>query len=195
MYAETLRDPAFFRFLLRIDEEFADQAREQGCRRCGGPLHVSDFPRKPRGCPAAVVEDYSWRFSFTCGRCEQRTTASSVRFLGRRVYVAVVLMLSSPPRSQAEQELRDQLSIPPRTVQRWRRWWRSDFLRTPFWQAARSRFMPPVSGEGLPASLLERFDTADPAERLAQALRFLSPLSISPIRHGEGCGASRRGCR
>ncbi len=68
MYDDVLRDPAFFRFLLRIDEEWAAEARRTGCRRCGGPLHVADFPRKPRGCPPAVVEEYSWRFSFTCGR-------------------------------------------------------------------------------------------------------------------------------
>lgn len=57
---------------------------------------VQITPRKPRGCPASVVEDYSSRYSFTCGRCEKRATPASVRFLGRRVYLAVVLMLVSP---------------------------------------------------------------------------------------------------
>ncbi|MHB1829616.1 MAG: hypothetical protein ACYCV6_18355, partial [Steroidobacteraceae bacterium] len=42
----------------------------------------------PRGCPPSVLEEYSRRLSFTCGRCEKRTTPASVRFLGRRVYVA-----------------------------------------------------------------------------------------------------------
>jgi hypothetical protein len=142
-----------------------------------------------------VVEDYSWRFSFTCGHCEQRTTSQSVRFVSRRIYVAVVLMLSSPPQGRAAQSLRDQLSIPARTVQRWRKWWTSDFSRTPFWQAMRKRFMPPVAGEQLPASLLDRFDAADLCERLTQALRFLAPLSISPVSLCEGRVLSRRGCR
>lgn len=196
MYAETLlRDPAFFQFLLRIDGEFADQARKHGCRHCAGVLHVSDFPRKPRGCPASVVEDYSWRFSFTCGRCEHRTTSPSVRFLGRRVYVAVVLMLSSPPQGRAAQGLCDRLSVPARTVQRWRRWWTGDFQRTPFWLAARNRFMSPVPGEQLPGSLLDRFEAVSSAERMAQALRFVSPLSITPVTHGEVRAISRRGCR
>jgi hypothetical protein len=195
VYAEILRDPAFFRFLIRIDEEFAERTCREGCRRCAGPLHVSDFPRKPRGCPSAVVEEYSWRLSFTCGRCEKRTTSPSVRFLGRRLYVAVVLMLSSPPQGQAEKGLRDQLNVPSRTVQRWRRWWTRDFLRTPFWQATRSRFIPPVPGEQLPASLLERFDAAGPAERLSKALRFLSPLSIPPVGVCADRTLSRRGCR
>lgn len=193
--AEILRDPAFFRFLLSIDVEFAGQARRDGCRHCSGPLHVSDFPRKPRGCPASVVEEYSRRFSFTCGHCEQRTTSQSVRFLSRRIYVAVVLMLSSTPQGRAAQSLRDQLNISPRTVQRWRKWWTGDFLRTRFWQAMRSRFMPPLAGEQLPASLLERFDAVNLCDRLTKALRFVCPLSVTPVSLCEGRVLSRRGCR
>jgi hypothetical protein len=179
VYDTLLRDPAFFRFLLRIDEEFAAETRRGRCRGCGGPLHVANFPRKPRGCPAAVLEEYSWRFSFTCGRCDQRATSASVRFMGRRVYVGMVLMLASRPRGSAARQLCSELRVPLHTLQRWRRWWTEDFLRTPFWQAARSRFMPPVQSTELPGCLLDRFDSARPADRLAQLLRFLSPLSIA----------------
>lgn len=176
MYDDVLRDPAFFRFLTRIDEGLAAEARRAGCRHCGGALHVADFPRKPRGCPSAVAEEYSWRFSFTCGRCHARTTSRSVRFLGRRVYVAVVLMVASP-RGRTTRQLSDQLNVAMRTLERWRRWWREEFLRTPFWQAVQSRFMPPLAGAQLPISLLDRFEADRPNDRLAQALRFLSPLS------------------
>lgn len=181
MYDAVLQDPAFFRFLSRIDAEFATATRLAGCRHCAGALHVADFPRKPRGCPAAVVQEYSRRFSFTCGRCEQRATSASVRFLGRRVYVAVVLMLVSPPHGTAARQLGAELSVPIRTLQRWRQWWTEDFLRTPFWQAVRSRFMPSLPIMQLPRSLLDRFDAADPADRLRQVLRFLSPLSIAAM--------------
>jgi hypothetical protein len=181
VYDVVLQDPAFFLFLLRIDEEFATQTRLARCRHCSGVLHVADFPRKPRGCPAAVVPQYSRRFSFTCGQCEQRATAASVRFLGRRVYVAVVLMLSSPPRGLSARQLCNQLNVPIRTLLRWRRWWTAEFLRTPFWQAARGRFIPPIPGAQLPLSLLDRFEVSRPSDRLAQALRFLSPLSVRPM--------------
>jgi hypothetical protein len=181
VYDAVLQDPSFFQFLLRIDQEFAAETRLARCRHCAGALHVADFPRKPRGCPASVVEEYSRRFSFTCGRCEQRATSASVRFLGRRVYVAVVLMLSSPPRGLAAQDLSHRLSVPMRTLLRWRRWWTEEFLRTPFWQAARSRLMPPVLSIHLPRSLLDRFDVGSPTDRLAQALRFLSALSLPPM--------------
>jgi hypothetical protein len=61
---------------------------------------------------------------------------------------------------------------------RWRRWWTEEFLRTRLWQAVRSRFVPPLSRSRLPLSLLERFRLEDPADQLAQALRFLAPLSV-----------------
>lgn len=181
----VLQDPAFFRFLTRIDEEFAAATRLGGCRSCAGPLHVADYPRKPRGCPAAVLEEYSRRLSFTCGRCDRRATSPSVRFAGRRVYLAVVLMLASPPGSASAQALCGRLRIASVTLKRWRTWWREAFVATAFWQSMRARFLPPVSIGQLPQSLLERFDaTGSKNDRLAQALRFLAPLSAPgvPVR-------------
>jgi hypothetical protein len=179
VYDAVLRDPAFFRFLLRIDQELAEQTRRAGCQHCEGPLHVSDFPRKPRGCPASVISDYSSRFSFTCGRCDQRTTAVSIRFLGRRVYAATVMMLSSPPQGRSSWRWCGLLSIPRRTLRRWRQWWTQDFVRTRFWRAVRSRFVPSISHGDLPNSLLDRFSVgSSPRDRLTQALRFLAPLSV-----------------
>ena len=182
----VLQDPDFFLFLLRIDEEFAATTREAGCR-CGGVLHSARFPRKPRGCPPAVLGEYSWRFSFTCARCEQRATPASVRFMGRRVYLAVVLTLISPPGGSTAQRLAGMLTIPVRTLDRWRAWWSRDFPRTPFWQSMRERFMTPIPGERLPQSLLERFDADTSAQRLARVLRFLAPLSTCLVsREVEG---------
>jgi hypothetical protein len=139
------------------------------------------YPRKPRGCPVQVREDYSWRFSFCCARCDQRATPASVRFLGRRVYLAVVLTLVSPPGGAAARQLCDLLAIPARTLQRWRAWWSQDFLRTPFWQSMRERLPSPILGERLPQSLLERFDAGSCAHRLAQLLRFVAPLSTRAV--------------
>ena len=177
MCHDVLQDPTFFRFLSRIDQEFAAETRGQRCPRCTGPLHVADYPRKPRGCPVAVREEYSRRLSFTCGRCDLRATSPSVRFAGRRVYLSVVLMLFSPPSSSSGQALRELLSISVRTLKRWRTWWWEKFLSTPFWQSVRDRFMPPVAIERLPMSLMERFDGGEIKAQLALALRFIAPLS------------------
>ena len=185
MCHSVLQDPAFFRFLLGIDEELAAATHAGGCRFCGAPLHVANYPRKPRGCPAVVQEAYSQRLSFTCGRCFRRTTSPSVRFAGRRMYLAVVWMLLSPPGSEAAQELCTQLAIAPVTLKRWRRWWHEVFTATPFWHSVRERFVPPVAIAKLPHSLLERFDARESVwNRLALALRFLTPLSVpgAPVR-------------
>ncbi len=80
--------PPFFRFLIRLDEEPAAQTRAAGCS-CGGVLHRANYPRKPRGCPSGVREAFASRLSFCCSRCRQRSTAMSVRFLGRRVYLGL----------------------------------------------------------------------------------------------------------
>jgi hypothetical protein len=174
-----LHDLAFFRFLSRIDCEFATETRRGRCRKCTGPLHVGDFPRKPRGVPDAVREEYSRRLSFTCGWCDARATPASVRFLGRRVYVAMRLMLVSPSADSAARAVEELLEVPARTLGRWRRWWERDFQRTRFWQSMRERFVPPVPAEALPQSLLARFRGSSSQERMGQLLRFLSPLSTA----------------
>jgi hypothetical protein len=171
-----LGDPAFFRFLCRIDAEFAEKTRLGRCPECSGPLHVGDFPRKPRGVPSCVRKEYSSRLSFTCGWCDARSTPASVRFLGRRVYVAVVLMLVSPQASSASRTVADLLEVPARTLKRWRAWWQREFFRTPFWQSVRDRICPPLRADDLPGGLLERFGGSSCNERMAQLLRFLSPL-------------------
>jgi hypothetical protein len=176
-----LQDPAFFRLLTRIDDALAARTRKGRCPKCDGPLHVADFPRKPRGCPPSVREAYSWRPSFTCGWCDARSTPVSVRFLGRRVYVAVALMLVSPPAGSAAGALAQQLSVPARTVRRWCSWWHNDFQRTVFWQSVRERFMPPVPAETLPQSLFARFQGRTCRRRLIRLLRFICPLSAACV--------------
>jgi len=59
----------------------------------------------------------------------------------------------------------------------WRGWWREQFPRCAFWQAACARFMPPLAIGALPASLLERFGGAL-AEPMMRLLVFLSPITV-----------------
>ena len=72
-----------------------------------------------------------------------------------------------------------------RTLQRWRRWWREDFMQTPLWQAMCARFMPPVSAQGLPGELLARF-AGETTEALQRLLRFLAPLTVRAVTLPEG---------
>jgi len=184
-----LQDSRFFRLLLQIDIELAAQSRAGGCH-CGGALHCANYPRKPRCCLSEVRADYEWRFSFCCNRCRKRTTSVSVRFLGRRVYLGLAVVLMSAGRVEATSavaELGEIMEVPVRTVQRWRNWWVEQFPLTPLWQAACARFMPPVALSQLPASLIERFVGAE-AEPFMRLLYFLSPLTVGhPVTLDGGC--------
>lgn len=174
-----LHDPKFFSILLRIDRDLAAQRQAQGCP-CGGVLHKADYPRKPRACPNEVRADYESRFSFCCNRCRKRSTAMSVRFLGRRVYLSLaVVLLSARPAGPTATAARlcQTLDVPVRTVLRWKAWWSQIFPSTPLWQAERARFMPPVVASELPASLIARF-TGTVAESMMRLLAFLAPLTV-----------------
>ena len=91
-------DDKFFHWLLQIDEATCQKVAAQGCAECRGRLHRADYPRKPRGGLLELTgEVFSRRFSLCCGRegCRRRATTPSVRFLGRRVYLGVVVLLAS----------------------------------------------------------------------------------------------------
>ena len=94
MYHELLCDASFWQFLFSIDQDLAKSTHEKGCP-CGGCLHSAKYPRKPRGGPDNLPDQYSRRLSFCCNRdgCRKRATPPSVRFLGRKVYLAAVVIL------------------------------------------------------------------------------------------------------
>lgn len=177
-----LQDPNFFRLLLRVDQELALERRGLGCD-CGGVLHVADYPRKPRGCPVELRADFGSRFSFCCNRCRARATPTSVRFLGRHVYLALAVVLVSaarpgPTPTAAAVRAATILEVSVRTLQRWRVWWQERLPLSTFWQAASARFVPPVQAAAMPDALLARF-VGTAAESLLRLLLFLSPLTVA----------------
>lgn len=184
-----LQNPNFFKLLLSIDIELAEQTRTAGCL-CGGRLHRANYPRQPRCCPAEFLADFELRFSFCCNCCRKRNTSVSVRFLGRRVYLGLVVVLMSARRTEASgtvAKLGEAMGVPARTIQRWRSWWAEQFLLTPLWCAECARFVPPVDLRLLPTSLAERF-TGSVEEAMQRFLFFLSPLTVGyPSTLNEGC--------
>ena len=176
-----LHDPKLHTLLTEADEERAARVRAAGCF-CGGRLHSARYPRKPRGIPRELRQVSYRRHSFCChlDGCRRRHTPRSVFYLGRRVYLGAVMLLATAMRcavsGRALRELCAVLGVARATLDRWRVWWNRDLLATPFWKVAAGTFMPPLA-EALPASLLARFATTDPAVQLLQALRFVAPLS------------------
>lgn len=188
MYHDLACDANFWLFLLSIDEDLAKSVHQKGCS-CGGRLHRANFPRKPRG-GDHLPKEYGCRLSFCCERegCRKRATPPSVRFLGRKVYLGVVVILVAAmrhgPSPRRVAELSRQFGADRRTIARWQVFWREYFPQTAFWKVARARFVS-IDIAGLPRSLLDAFLVGDnPQEEWKRLLCFLSPITI------EGASAS-----
>ena len=174
-----LQSPQFFQFLVQVDTDLAAQMHAYGCP-CGGVLHRANYPRKPKACPQEVLGNYRLRWSFCCNRCRKRATPQSVRFLGRRVYVALAVVVLAVRRNKinaATTQAGEALGVPERTIARWRHWWLHTFGATALWQAQCARFMPSVETTELPQSLMARF-TGGAHEAMGNLLKFLCPLSV-----------------
>ncbi|MCI0745099.1 MAG: hypothetical protein L0Y58_06815 [Verrucomicrobia subdivision 3 bacterium] len=179
-----LSDARFYRLLFRIDQSIAEEEQQAGCL-CGGVLHSARYPRKPRGFRLALDESYDYRLSFCCARdgCRRRRTPPSVRFLGRKVYLSVIVVLSTALQhgltEKRRQGLIEMLDIAPQTMVRWRRFWHELFPQSRCWQAERGRFMPPVEIAKLPGELLGRFIGETLSDRLSQLLVLICPVTTS----------------
>jgi hypothetical protein len=172
-----LADQELFQLLEKVDADLTEEVRSKGCPLCGGKLHRSDYDRKPRGGP-----QWDLRFSLCCARegCRRRQTPPSVRFMGRRVYAGLVVVLVSAMLHGLKPErvelLREALDIDRRTLERWRQWWLVTFVESSFWWEARARFLPPLCLKTMPLSLCESFEV-ERRDRLLGLLQFLSPIT------------------
>ena len=180
-----LNDARFYQFLLRVDQSIAAEVQSGGCPYCGGVLHSAVYPRKPRGIRSALDGSYATRLSFCCAQreCRRRSTPPSVRFLGRKVYLGVFVVLLSAleqglSRTRRKQ-LIEQLDLWPQTLARWRRWWQEIFSASRCWQAARGHFVPPVAIGQLPGALLGRLSGVDLRHRLCLLLRLVAPVTTT----------------
>ena len=173
-----LADQRLPQLLEKVDGDLVEEARHRGCRHCQGKLYRSDYDRKPRGGP-----QWDMRFSLCCGRegCRRRHTQPSVRFLGRRVYAGLVVVLVTAMahglKPERVRRLREALGIDRRTLERWRQWWLGTFVNSSFWRAARARFLPPLCPATMPLSLCLSF-AVQRRDRLLDLLRFLAPSTI-----------------
>lgn len=123
MFHDWIAEDKFFAVLEEGDARAAAAVKAAGCRYCGGRLDRADYPRKPRGgSMAAAGESRVRRISFCCAQegCRRRATPPSLVFLGRKVYLGIVVVVASllaltpgkpsPPPSPSS-------SLPPPTPQ------------------------------------------------------------------------------
>jgi len=181
LYAEVFSNASFPDALLALDRELAAQAKRRGCPACGAVLDTANYPRKPRGGPFTLTDAHGLRLSLCCRRdgCRRRTTPPSVLFLGRRVYLSVVVtlcaVLRQGPTPWRVETLRRSVGADRRTLQRWRQWWTERVGRSRDFELGRADFMPPPEAAGLPRALVECF-VGTASVRMQQALQWLAHL-------------------
>lgn len=187
----------------QIDEAIACNVAAARCPVCGGPLHRGDYDRKPRGGSIAPWGERSMRrFSLCCGRegCRKRALPPSLRFLGRRVYLGVVVIVASLiaqeiarttaisraaitlPAITPAGAIQQRTGVPARTVDRWLAWWRGPFTRTEVLVAVRAHLVG-LDTAALPASIVDRLD-GSLTERVRRLVVLLAPLTTSSVRDG-----------
>jgi hypothetical protein len=182
MFDEVVLGSEFFEGLARADAQIAASARASRCPHCGGPLHVSNYGRKPRGGLVAVAgESQVVRFSLCCGQegCRRRATPPSIRFLGRRVYLEAVVIVASVLGLVERVSKREPIAgVPSRTVGRWLGWWSGPFVKTAVFAALRARLVTSITPTLLPRVVLEHMrGSAD--ERLERLSLLLRPLTTA----------------
>lgn len=190
-----------FAALMQADACMAAAVAAEGCPYCNGPLHVANYQRKPRGgLFAEAGEGFSLRHSLCCGRrgCRRRVLPPSLRFLGRRVYLELVVLLASACAQvvTALQMAARQTAVSARTLGRWLCWWRAEVPRLGWWAELQARLVPPGPDEAeLPRSLLTHLGCiasginlawlaakcmAPATTRLANAARFARDAGWAP---------------
>jgi len=184
MYHDLPSAATFWSFLFAIDQDLAETARKNACP-CGGRLHRANYLRKPRGTSAQLPEPQRVRLSFCCDRddCRKRVTPPSVRFLGPKVYLGVVIILISAlrqgPTPRRVRELSRRFGVDRRTIARWQVFWREHVPQTPFWKVAYARLTPVFEIVTLPYSLVDAFLSGCPPDTgWERLLRFLAPITI-----------------
>lgn len=174
--------------LFDFDLQIAAAVKAAGCPACRARLDRADYPRKPRGgAIAAPAEEWTRRLSLCCSRegCRRRSTPPSVRFLGRKVYVAASTVIAPIVFDElgGAADACAATGVPPRTVRRWRSWWTTAFARSSFFSAARGLLRTPIHESKMPLSLLDSF-AGDSCRRLRLFLRFVSPVTTSSVADG-----------
>ena len=110
-------------------------------------------------------------------------TPPSVRFLGRKVYLGIIVILISAmrqgPSPRRVRELSTRFGADECTIARWQVFWREHFPQTSFWKRERARLVPVIKVVALPYSLVDAFLCRHRRCRgWTLLLRFLSPITV-----------------
>jgi len=183
MLTKTLQKVILFRLLHRIDIDLANLVKQARCPFCNGPLHHSNYMRKPRGGPKKIPDEYLIRFSLCCGNegCRRRCLPPSCLFMGRRVYFGCVILViltlqQNRPNGASARKLQQILGISRQTLKRWIEYFREEFPVTTKWQRLRGRVASSIDNRRLPSGLVNYFmkNIQSPKQAIIGCLKFLA---------------------
>jgi hypothetical protein len=148
---------------------------------CFGNLNQSNYPRKPRGVPEGTHPDYHIRFSLCCSTegCRKRFTPPSMRFLSRKVYSSVVILLIFLFKPETDESRIEQINtllgttLSVETLRRWRHFWTKDVPQTHTWKRLP---VHRILSQDLPISLLALFQETG-KQSLLMGLKLILPLT------------------
>lgn len=145
-------DADFLQSLREFDRDLSLAMKKLGCRHCGGPLDTANYRRKTRG----MGDEPELCFGLCCRRdgCRKRSKPRSVRFLGRKVYGAWVVIMAID--HCHDLGLVGQLA--ELTINRWRSFWRTHLSESgPFVRWARGLLPPGSAITESPSSMFGHF--------------------------------------
>jgi hypothetical protein len=182
MILDTLQKIKLYQILFFIDADLAERLRLKACPICGAPLHVSNYPRKPRGGPDNIPDAYLIRHSLCCSEegCRKRALPVSCRFWNRKVYWGIVILVAMTlqqgrTKGYSVGKLQRMLGISRHTLKRWMIYFRQVFPFSKDWQRIKGRIGFNISHSELPGAVVlfyikqsESLETG-----VIQALKFL----------------------
>ena len=186
-------------FLKRMKSYFLtspkDFAKTGCCRHCKGKsLYADPYPRKPRGFPPVLPQEviskyFSFRFSFLCNDCNRRTTPRSVRFLGRKIYIAPSILWVTYTAEQGHLPdlaiLRNILEpfFGAKTSGRWLDWWREAVWKSPFWKEFQGQILSTIKRDQFIIGIWTHFIKCRLGieSEIEVVLDFFSPITLPEV--------------
>ena len=209
MFINPEAEGEIFRRLSDADRLIAAAVAAMGCPKCGdGQLNDGSYLRKPRFQSGSTAWGADWpRCSLVCTKCRRRTLPPSVMFLGRKVYVELVVVAAAVlAQRDGVDAAAAATGVPVLTIRRWLGYWQQRLPDERWWREMRALFATPPADEGLPSSLVEQ--TKETGERLvrwlarilaagttwlkdaARFVRVVFPVEVCPALCAEDVGTA-----
>lgn len=179
-------NPTFISALMDLDAKEAARFKSKCCSdpNCKGHLNVANYDRKPRDEGGKRVPGLDKRFSFCCNQqgCRKRHTPTSICFLGRRVYLGVVVVLAcafEQGLTAFREKYLVKLNISRQVLQDWITWWREVFTETSLWKTLKANFLH-LDIQHIPRDPMTALSGDSLSEQLITWLTQLKSISITP---------------